>query len=140
MLEKALQSLFPASALASPRQCSHLAACNETHPRWVSLQGSQVVLQSDAAAIVQHRFHTSKVSFHQLLLLACCLLLQGFHHCLEVLQQRTCMKGAAGIRITYSHSSCEQREPVTLRVLGIHSRGEGRCEMLMQISALQIEQ
>lgn len=60
----------------------------ETHTWWVSLQGSQVVLQGDATAIIQHGFHTSQVSLHQLLLLTRCFFLQRFHHGLEVLEQR----------------------------------------------------
>lgn len=59
-----------------------------THSWWVSLQGCQVVLQGDATAIIQHGFHTSQVSLHQLLLLTRCFFLQRFHHGLEVLEQR----------------------------------------------------
>lgn len=52
----------------------------------VGLQGSQVVLQGQAAPVVQHGLHARQVSLHQLLLLTGCLLLQGFHHGLEVLR------------------------------------------------------
>ena len=58
------------------------------YPGGVRLQGSQVVLQGQTAAVVQHGLHPSQVSLHQLLLLAGCLLLQGLHHGLEVLQTK----------------------------------------------------
>lgn len=51
----------------------------------VGLQGSQVVLQGQAAPVVQHGLHAGQVSLHQLLLLTGCLLLQRLHHGLEVL-------------------------------------------------------
>lgn len=151
-------NLFPASAPASHWQSPHQAiltfqparrypvvkvCCKETHPRRVSLQGSQVVLQSNPTAIIQHGFHTSQVSFHKLLLLTCCLFLQGFNHCLEVLQQsKESVWNAlyASGSPTASHVTPQnKRSPVTLPVLGIYSTREGHRQMLMQISSLQIQ-
>jgi len=58
------------------------------YPGGVGLQGSQVILQGQTAPIIQHGLHPGEVSLHQLLLLAGCLLLQGLHHGLEVLQTK----------------------------------------------------
>lgn len=58
------------------------------HPRWVGLQGGQVVLQGETAPVVQHCLHPSEVSLDQLLFLTGCLLLQRLHHGLEVLQRK----------------------------------------------------
>lgn len=58
------------------------------YPWWVGLQGTQVIFQSEAAAAVEQSLHTRHVGFHQLLPLACCLLLQSLHLLLEMLQQR----------------------------------------------------
>lgn len=61
----------------------------ETYPRGHSLQGSDVVLQSQAAAVIEHGFHSGHVRLHQLLSLVGCFLLQRFHFLLEMLPSQT---------------------------------------------------
>lgn len=61
----------------------------ETYPRGDGLQSRDVILQSQAAAVVEHGLHPGHVRLHQLLPLVGCFLLQGLHFLLEVLPGRT---------------------------------------------------
>lgn len=59
------------------------------YPGWVLLQGSQVALQSQAAAVVKQSLHSGHVGLHQLLALTGRLLLQCLNLLLETLQGGT---------------------------------------------------
>ena len=48
---------------------------NAMWPRWVRLQGSQVIFQSYASAVIQHGFYSGQMGFHKLLLLTGCFFL-----------------------------------------------------------------
>ena len=61
----------------------------QTYPRGNGLQSGDVVLQGQAAAVVEHGLHSGHVSLHQLLPLVGCFLLQSLHFLLEMLPLQT---------------------------------------------------
>lgn len=69
--------------------CEPQQDAGQTYPRRNSLQGGDVVLQGQAAAVIEHGFHSGHVRLHQLLPLVGCLLFQRLYFLLEVLQQQT---------------------------------------------------
>lgn len=81
------------SVLSAPQaDCLSVAFCRlrgKTYPRRNGLQGGDVVLQSQAAAVIEHGFHSGHVCLHQLLSLVGCFLLQRFHFLLEMLPLQT---------------------------------------------------
>lgn len=58
-----------------------------THLRGVGLHGGQVVLQSQAAVVVEYGLHPGKMRLHHPLPLSSDLLLQRLQHGLEVLAE-----------------------------------------------------
>lgn len=75
-----------------------------TYPGWLLLQCGQVALQSQAAAVVEQRFHPGHVGLYQLLPFAGCLLLQSLHFFLETLR-------------THTHARCRNRHTVRLSLM-----------------------
>lgn len=67
---------------------AELCVCTVAYPGWVLLQGGQVALQSQAAAVVEQSLHSGHVGLHQLLPLAGRLLLQLLHLLLETLHTK----------------------------------------------------
>lgn len=71
-----------------PRAGGPLPAGRGTYPRGHGLQRGDVVLQGQAAAVVEHGFHSGHVRLHQLLPLVGGFLLQRLHLLLEVLPSK----------------------------------------------------
>ena len=95
------------------------------HLRGRCLDGAQVALQRHAPVVVERGHHPGQVGLHQLLPLACNLLLQGLEHRLEVLEgegggergEREVREEKRGERLERGERRGEERE-------GREERGE----------------
>lgn len=64
-----------------------------THLRWVGLHRGQIVLQGQAAVVVEYGLHSDQMGLHQPLPLSGDLLLERLQHRLEVLMEEGSKRG-----------------------------------------------